>query len=149
MDELKLYLAMLLVYRHNFHMLHWCAAGEKFNRIHDNASKYYEEILGTADEVAEYAMRLGIKPPSFPECFTLLKESDATDFLIVGSDEVDYHTFLEQSEKMFHDICKGAEILLATDTIQEPENVGIKSGIEAIHNEYDLYLRYLNKRPQM
>ena len=56
--NLKTFLSVLLVYRSNFHVLHWMADGDKFFTIHSKAEEYCNMILEDVDVVAEMHLRL-------------------------------------------------------------------------------------------
>lgn len=144
--NLRLFLSVLLVYRSNFHMLHWQAAGKEFDLMHKQAAKYYEKMLCDADIVAEKAMMLGQSPVNYPEAFALLQEADH-QFKILPSDTVyNYSDFIENTDIMFSDILYCLQELLQSEEVQDIANVGIKAALECMYEQYDLQLRYINKR---
>lgn len=145
--NLRLLLSMLLVYRSNFHVIHWKGKGKSFYRVHDKAAEYYEKLLDDADKVAEMLMRLGQNPVNYPEAYELISNYEDTDFVIVESDKsYDVDDLTEYTALMFGDITSAIEAVLETEEIQDKHNVGIKASLESMHDEYDLVARYLNER---
>ena len=54
MHELQELISVLLLYRSNFHVLHWNAVGKEFDSTHKNiTAEYYDDCLETADVIAE------------------------------------------------------------------------------------------------
>lgn len=145
--NLRLLLSMLLVYRSNFHVIHWKGKGKSFYRVHDKAAEYYEKLLDDADKVAEMLMRLGQNPVNYPEAYELISNYEDTDFVIVESNKsYDVDDLTEYTALMFGDITAAIEAVLETEEIQDKHNVGIKASLESMHDEYDLVARYLNER---
>ena len=50
---------------------------------------------------------------------------------------------------MLGDVLKLIEATLQEDLFNDISNVGIKSDLEAMHSEFDLQYRYINKRKMM
>lgn len=146
---LKTFLSVLLVYRSNFHVLHWLAKGENFFTIHEKTSEYYEEILKDADVIAEMILRRPDgKIVNYKEALLLVTEYTDHAFLLLDTDRYCYDSedFKKYASEMFKDIIICIEELLDTDYIQKSSNVGIKSTLEAMHDKYDLQLNYLLNR---
>ena len=55
--NLKTFLSVLLVYRSNFHVLHWMVKGKNFFTLHGKADEYAGEILKDVDVIAEMHLR--------------------------------------------------------------------------------------------
>lgn len=144
--DLKTLLSLFMVYRSNFHVLHWNAKGEKFDRVHALAADYYDKLLSDADIIAEMSMRIGQGVVNYPEAYDTLKTSN-NNYLIIPSDTLyDYNAFIKMCDTMLKDILHSIESALENPVIKEPSNVGIKATLESMHNEYDLQCRYLNAR---
>ena len=142
--DLKTFLSVLLLYRHNFQVLHWMADGESFLTIHAQAEKYYKRLSDDIDKIAEMILRESNEIISYKEVFDIIEESDQDFLLMTGKDLCDMVSFTTYSEKMFDDLkeCIG-EILKHP---KGSEDVGIYSELENMFNEYDLQARYIIKR---
>lgn len=146
-SEFKVLLSGMILYRHNFRVLHWNAKGEKFDRIHQLADEYSEMLHGDIDTVAEMLMRLSQDPPSYDEVVEILRNDTDIDFKIIdGKAFYDYEEFSKLSNSMLNDILVSISNVLGTEEIAEFNNVGIKAELEGLYNKYDLQYRYLNKR---
>lgn len=144
---LKTFLSVLLVYRSNFHVLHWMVKGKNFFKLHDKAAEYYEEILKDVDIVAEMILRRDGSIVNYEEALEVIKEDENHEFLLVDSNTTyGVKEFKENATKMLNDILQCLEELLATEYIQDPKNVGIKATLEGMHDKYDLQVNYLLKR---
>lgn len=144
---LKTFLSVLLVYRSNFHVLHWLAKGKNFFRVHDKAAEYYEEILNDVDVIAEMILRRDGSIVNYEEALEVIKEDENHEFLLVDSEKTyNAKEFKDNATKMLNDILQCIEELLATEYIQEPKNVGIKATLEGMYDKYDLQANYLLKR---
>ena len=145
--NLRIFLAVLLVYRSNFHVLHWKAYGKQFDRVHALAASNYDKLLDDADKVAEFAMRLGMEPVNYIEAIDILNDYDGHSFKVLPSNkDYDLEDYIDNLNVMYSDIISCIEAILDSKIIQDPANVGIKAELEAMHGSYDLELRYLNKR---
>lgn len=145
--NLQTLLSILLVYRSNFHLLHWNAKGCKFDKIHQIAADYYEKLLDDSDIIAEMAMRLGQNVVNYPEAFETLKNYKDLDFTILESNiRYNFEDFTKLTAKMFKDITTAIEQELETAEMKTASNVGIKATLEGLHDYYDLQLRYINAR---
>ena len=145
--DLKTFLSVLLVYRSNFHVIHWMAEGKNFFTIHAKAAEYYEQLLEDADKVAEMNMRLGGTPLNYVEVFNKIKESNK-HFVILKSDE--YYTkedIVNYTDNILATILEVIEEALQKEEIANNiKNVGIKADLESMHSAIDLQYRYLNER---
>ena len=145
--SLRLLLSILLVYRSNFHVLHWNAKGCRFDEIHNISSEYYEKLLEDADAVAEMLMCLGKNVVNYSEAYDLLKDYKEHDFAIIASDiTYGFDDFTKLTGKMFKDILTAIEAVLESEELKSPFNIGIKATLEGMHGYYDLRCRYINSR---
>lgn len=145
--NLKTFLSVLLVYRSNFHVLHWMADGDKFFTIHSKAEEYCNMILEDVDVVAEMHLRLEDDVVNYAEALKLIEEDEHHEFLLVNSNKLyDIEEFRNQSIRMFKDILSCIEELLDSDVIKDSKNVGVKASLEGMHDKYDLQCRYLLRR---
>lgn len=145
--KLRTFLSVLLVYRSNFHVLHWMAEGEAFFTIHEKAAEYYDDILKDVDVVAEMILRGNGEIVNYKEALDVVEEFEDHEFLLIDSKELyDIEKFSGNAIKMFNDLLYCIEELLASDAIQAPRNVGIKATLEGLHDKYDLQANYLLKR---
>lgn len=145
--DLKTFLSVLLVYRSNFHVLHWMAAGEGFFTIHAKAEEYCDLILKDIDVIAEMHLRLEDNIVNYAEALHLIEENEDHEFLLIDSSKLyDINEFKKYATKMFDDLLTCIEELLESDTVKDPKNVGIKATLEGMHDRYDLQCRYLLKR---
>lgn len=142
--DLKTFLSVLLVYRSNFHVMHWMAKGENFFTLHSKAEEYYNEILKDADVVAEMILRKSNKIVDYKEALDIISADENHEFLLVDS-EITYDTdkFKKYSTKMFKDILVCIEELLEEDN---NINIGMKSSLEAMYDKYDIICNYLLRR---
>lgn len=145
--NLRLLLSLLLVYRSNFHLIHWLAKGKHFDRVHALANEYYDMLLEDADAIAEMCMRLKIRPVNYLEASKELENCKDQKFLLVASDEdYDLEDLISKTDIMLNDILSCIEVILESAELKERCNVGIKSDLEAMHSKYDLEARYKNVR---
>ena len=144
---LNTFLAVLLVYRHNFQILHWMANGESFLTIHEQAQKYYELLTKDIDTVAEIYLRYNNEIVNYKDAYDLIEDSDRNFLLVTGNDFCDMKSFVFYSEKMFNDLKDCIESLLTDqEQFESIKSVGAKSELENMHNEYDLQSNYIVKR---
>ena len=143
---LKTFLSVLLVYRHNFQVLHWMACGESFLTIHEQAKTYYDMLSDDIDVVAEMILRTSDEIVNYKEALDLIDEFEHDFLLMTGKDLCDMSAFVTYSTKMFNDLKNCVEMVLDTDAIESDHSVGIKSVLEGMHDKYDLQARYIIKR---
>lgn len=145
--DIKVLLAALLVYRSNFHLLHWNAKGKKFDKIHSLSAEYYDKLLDDADIIAEMSARLGHGVVNYVDAFKALKNVEGHNFLIIPSDAtIGWKEFFTYTDAMLKEICKLIEEVLDTDEVKAPSNIGIKATLEGLHEYYNLQAYYLNAR---
>lgn len=144
--DFKTLLSVLLVYRSNFHVLHWMCKGEAFFTIHAKASEYADMVLGDVDVIAEMILRHEDNIVNYKDALDIVENCEE-HFVMVPSDKlVDINEFSKYSQKMFSDIMRCIERLLEAEEIKQPSNVGIKATLEGMHDRYDLQCRYLLRR---
>lgn len=147
--DLRVLIAVLLMYQSNAKILHWKSCGPEFDTMHkDIASDLYSKITNDIDTVAEMALRLDINPPNYAECIAELRKYDDYEFKLLNTDiDYPYDEFTANIGVILDDILYAIEETLFSDIIQnEHKNVGIKSSLEALYESYDIQARYLNKR---
>lgn len=149
--KLKLLLSVLILYRSNFHNLHWNSKGKSFDRIHVQITDDYMGLMDKyIDIVGEMITRLGDNPPNLLETIHIIEESDKNIFVVHSNDLYDLEDVIKCSDIMLRDV-----IELIKDAYEEPEiqdefhNVGIKATLEGMVDEFDIQYRYLNKRRMM
>ena len=147
MHELQELISVLLLYRSNFHVLHWNAVGKEFDSTHKNiTAEYYDDCLETADIIAEMIARLGGNPPNSKEVLEIIESSDS-DFLMIESGKLyDKDDIQKYSDVMLKGICRCIEKALEADEMKCTCNVGVKAELEGLHNKFDLQARYINAR---
>lgn len=166
-DKLLLLNALLRVYHDNFLNLHWNSIGEEFNDAHKSISTdYYELCDKYIDSTAEMIARLGKNPYNYKEVCSVVfpqvqepvvKESSYSSLLEYSDLAVGYilidsnilytrKDIIEKSNIMLKDILRLIEDCLSAEGSDNIENVGIKSDLEAMHSEFDLQYRYINRR---
>lgn len=144
--DLKTFLSVLLVYRHNFQVLHWMAVGKSFFRIHEKSDAYHKMVDDDIDVVAEMILRESDEIVDYREALDLIDEHNHNFLLMSGKDLCDTDAFVEFSIKMFKDILECIEELLDSEYVQEAKHVGIKATLEGMHDKYDLQANYLLRR---
>lgn len=144
--DLKSLSALLMVYSHNFHMLHWLASGEEFHTQHDKAFEYYEKLSEDVDYIVEASMRHDEFPVGYQEAYELLESGDKSYKVIKAEGLTNLSTFVDETDLLFTDILEAIEELLEDDLIKNVKNSGIRSQLETMHDYYDLQLRYINKQ---
>ena len=145
--DFRVFLSVLMVYQHNFRILHWKASGIEFHTQHDWAAKYYDELGEYIDKIAEISIRLKQDPVNYKEAVELLENYNDHDFeLLEAGKKYDIKSFVENCDIMFGDILKCIEELLQSDIMEDIKNVGIKSDLEAMYASIDLQYRYINEQ---
>ena len=139
--------ALFTVYSNNFKVMHWGSIGPKFDRIHNLSQEYYDMTSDDLDVLAEMGLRIGQKPATIMESTKILAEVEEHKFFVFDSfSDCDYECFVKTANIMLSDICKCLELVLASEEMKDPSNVGIKASLEGLHDKYDLQARYLNAR---
>lgn len=149
--DLRFLLALLLVYRSNFHLMHWLVKGANFNTLHEQCKGYYDMLLDDADEVAEMLLRGHQQPVNYQEANDLLDKCQDRNFKMLESTR-DFNS--EEcniiTKELLSDIKFVIEEVLHTMNADDDiTRVGIKSQLEAMHNKYDLELNYKTYRRTM
>lgn len=146
--NLRQLLALMELHQHNFHVMHWNAYGDKFDRIHSLCKDYYEDVFEDVDSVGEMAMRLNYQCVGYAEALKILQDFEGRDFKVLnGTDTYDYEKFCADTKLFLDDICFALTSVMKEDEIaNNMENVGIKSALEGMYDKYDLQRRYLHTR---
>lgn len=145
MEELIMLNALLRYHKSGFLNLHWNASGEEFDDAHkDISTDYYELCDAYIDTTAEMVARLDDFPLNFDEVAETAKENNWTS---VQSDTLYSRAqIIEISQTLLSEILDAITDCLASEDLQLVENSGIRSDLEAIQEEFDLQVRYINKR---
>lgn len=140
--------AKIQLYRANFQMLHWKVCGKGFDRFHANiTTECYEKLDKDADDIAEILMRQGASPLNYYEVLTTLNNDGGHTKIIKSNKDYSAEDVTKCISMYYEDICSQILKCLDSDAIKNVrENVGIKSYYEALYNEYDKELRFLNRR---
>lgn len=138
---------VLSLYHFNFRNLHWNSNGENFDNVHKEiTTEYYEMIDGTIDTVGEMLTRLGINPCNYSETLEFIKNAEK-NYMMVDSNKLYNRTdIVKMSDVMLNDIVTLMVEAWNSEEMKNPINVGIKSTLEALINDYDIQARYINKR---
>lgn len=142
--KFKVLMAVLCTDAHNMKVLHWKSEGKSFDTQHNIAADLADKICESVDYIAEVLVRTGSNPLSYKEVLTEL-ESDSEDHLIAeATKNYEYDEFVSEISTMLKDILKCIENVLEDEGLAK--KYGIKSTLEAMHDEYDHELNYLNAR---
>lgn len=147
MDFKKL-IAMLIIQRSNFQILHWKVRGEDFDNMHANVTNgYYEMVSSDIDDVVEVAMRLDINPVNHIEACKIVLNDGNSNIMYPSDKDYSRDEVIVLINKSLINILSCIKDVLETDEIQnEISNVGIKSYLEALYDKYDKECRFLNRR---
>lgn len=141
-------LAILIIERSNFQVLHWKVKGHHFDNMHNSVTNdYYETVSTDIDDVAEMCMRLGLNPLNYTDAYRVAK-STYPDILVVSA-ESDYtrDQTVSTIDVILKTILQAIEAVLYSDEIQNVRtNVGIKAYLEGLYDRYDKECRFLNER---
>ena len=103
--KLKLLLSVLILYRSNFHNLHWNSKGKSFDRIHVQITDDYMGLMDKyIDIVGEMITRLGDNPPNLLETIHIIEESDKNIFVVHSDDLYDLEDVIKCSDIMLRDV---------------------------------------------
>jgi starvation-inducible DNA-binding protein len=99
-DELKMVVASLVVFKFKAHGYHWNVEGPDFKEYHSFFSEIYEDVDGSIDPFAENILKLGGKAPYRLSRFnelSIIKESEVTtDPAVLSADLLsDNETLIE------------------------------------------------------
>lgn len=86
MEGLEKLLVALVLYAHNFRMLHWRVGGSDFDCAHGVMGEYYDKLSDYIDDVAELCIEKELNVFSLNEILEKLEAEDE-DFLEVSSGE--------------------------------------------------------------
>ena len=141
-------LAVLTLYRSNFQNLHWNAKGIDFDNAHKEiTTDYYEMVNGTIDQIAEMATRNGINPMNLIDLVNSINNSERNYYSVDASQLYSREDIVQASDIMLKDIIDLLISLHGSEEIMNtPINIGFRSTIESIIDQYDLQYRYINKR---
>lgn len=139
-------LAVFLLEEANFDIMHWNSKGKKFDKMHTLAEEWGERCDKHKDMVAEMAMRCGMKPIHYGEAIDILKSPDVgVSFRVLTSNnEFEWDNFIKEAQFICSSICQSIALVLNSEGIKKPENVGIKATLEGVYEEWDLDYRYKN-----
>lgn len=87
MGNIQKLLAVLILYKHNTHILHWNIHGLDFDPTHALLSEYYTQIEEYIDDIAELGIQLGIQPISLQKALSILQNDSESGFLSLEGDE--------------------------------------------------------------
>lgn len=142
-------LAVLVVERSNFEVLHWKAKGRHFDNVHNNVTAgYYDMVSDDIDVVAEMGLRLNINPVNYTSAYKTAVKVCGNDLVVVSADR-DYSRdqVIETTDIILKLILFCIAQTLMTDEIQKDiKNVGIKASLEGMYDKYDKECRFLNAR---
>lgn len=94
-------LALLMIYTHNVHVLHWNVTGLDFDPTHAKLDEYYEEMNSYVDDIAEMGLELGIRPVGYTEAIDVLDDPEVHYLLLRGSETFKSHDAWEAIRNMF------------------------------------------------
>ena len=145
MDYIRELLALLIVSESNMRCLHWLVAGKEFDNTHAGfTTSYYEMISEDVDYIAEVCIRLGIDVLNYDSAYQIAKEKSFP--LIDDKHNYSRKDASEICDSILGNIQKYLLVVLDSEVIKEPMNVGIKSTLEGMYEKYDKEKRFLNKR---
>lgn len=149
-EKLNILLTKLTVFGENIRMLHWNAKGDEFGYVHDTLTNdLYEKLSDDVDRVAEIMIRLSCRPLNILE-IVQVQQKNIEDIFIVNSNYLyDKDSVYKNIQKMLKSIMETIEEILELEVIQDVKNTGIRSDLEAMHNEYDIERRFKNARRLM
>ena len=135
----------LTIFANNVKMLHWNCKGNEFGAVHDGlTNELYDKMTDDVDRVAEMMIRLSLRPLNLYEVVEIGEENDTP---VVNSNYLyEKEEVYKYIQKMLIVIMKNIEETLELDAIQDIKNTGIRSDLEAMHNEYDIERRFKNAR---
>ena len=142
--NLKQLLCVFLLVEHNSRVLHWKSIGVNFLDAHAEAEKQYTMASEAIDQIAERGLRLGINPPEYGEAIDVVNELDDVRLSMASASE-DY-----DREQVIEYIYSNTNTIVCaikkTHEDLDDDEIGIRSYLENLCDEYELYARYLIKR---
>lgn len=147
-ENLILLNAILRYHASNFQMLHWNAVGEDFNDAHANISTdYYKLCDSYIDLTAEMVGRLDYFVYDYA---TVAQVAEDEKWSSVNSEELyTRDEVISISDQLLAEVVSVVEACLDSDEVNTSKNAGIRSGLENMQDEFDLQVRYVNKRRGM
>ena len=141
-------LAILIIERSNFQVLHWKVKGHHFDNMHAKVTNdYYETISTDIDDVAEMCMRLGLNPLSYTDAYRIAKTTHPNILIVSAESDYSRDQTISMIDAILKTILQVIEGVLYSDEIQnERTNVGIKACLEGLYDKYDKEYRFLNER---
>lgn len=150
MEKIKLLCSVMRFYESNFRLLHWNSVGKEFNDVHVSiTTKYYEDLGDDIDKVAEIGCMLNVMPLNYDEVIVNIQDNQFNVLKIESNKLYTRKQIVEFTDTMLGDICKLLVDAIQDETIQLPDNTGIKSDLEAMHSKYNLEYKFINKRRMM
>ena len=136
--------AILRFHSSNFQNLHWNAAGEEFDDAHkDITTGYYELCEKYIDVTAEMIARLD----GFALNFWEVSEMSEGQWTGVASDRLYSRTDIcEIAAGLLEEINNCICECLSSAIMQDVENAGMKSTLEAMQDEFDIEDIFINTR---
>ena len=145
--NLKELLCVFLLVEHNSRVLHWKSIGVNFLDAHAEAEKQYDKAAEAIDQIAERALRLGINPPEYGEALDVVHGlSDIGINMVSPADDYNREAVIESIYVNTNAIVKAIK---KTHEDLDDDEIGIRSYLETLCDEYELYARYLIKRRVM
>lgn len=134
--------AVLILYRHNFQLLHWLVKDEQFEAFHSLTNIYYEKMSEFLDSITEIGLTYDNRPIDLQEAYELLKEDDGDFKSLLADTDYSREDIIENIDIMFNDLMS-----LFKELINDlEENPGAKSTIENMYSYLDIECNYKNKR---
>ena len=145
--DLKQLLCVFLLAEYNARILHWKSIGENFLDAHAEAEKQYDKAADAIDNIAERALRMGINPPEYGEAFDIV--NNMTDFHFNMADPTQDYDREDVIKGIHSNLVSIMHAITAAHAALPDNEIGIRSYLENLHDEYDLYARYLIGRRVM
>lgn len=140
MEGLEKLLSTLILYSHNFRILHWKVKGEKFDLTHEIMGTYYDKLSDFIDDVAELCIQKNLRVFTLREVLSNL-ESNEENFLEVSSnDDFSSEESFELTKTMF-----GSLIDIITTDLNQYSVATLQNILDWLNKECN----YKNKRRLM
>lgn len=148
-NELQVLLANLMISKSNVQLIHWNLYGNEFQSAHsDITNEMYNKIDDDIDRVAEMCTRLNIRVLNYFDVIKVIKENEDFKPIVISSDQMfNKDECYTKLDSIYRSILKTIENAWESDDIKDNiSNIGIRSDLESMHNEYDIQYRFINKR---
>lgn len=139
-------LCKMCLHSYNMKVVHWNSTGERFDRLHELADKYYGMLQEAMDTVAEMMGMMDMNPPSFVEMFAELSESEGDLPCIDGSMLFEYTEGVGLISTILEDVVNTLNELHDDPSLEDTEHIGIRSTIETMQYEFSKEKDYFNAR---